>query len=100
MKDKLNNEVDATLFFGISPKRKQQLKKNKDQKKINLDKLHEKKKALDLDKTLSSKIGKRVRLIDLAMDQDDEFKPKPRPRGIKIEDLGLTIMPRKIKKHK
>jgi hypothetical protein len=90
------------LFFGASPNLKKQLRVNKDQKKFDLDKMAEKKRALELDDTADPKVGKVVKLIDLAMDKTDEFKPKCKERRtekwVKIDDLGLTIMPKKLPK--
>jgi hypothetical protein len=84
------------MFFGTSPKLKKALRKTTDNKKIDLDEMEDKQRAIELDKEGTAKVGKVVKLIDLAMG-DDEFKPKKAKGWIKIDDLGLKVMPKKRK---
>jgi len=76
------------VFFGTRPNKKSN-------KPINLDELQLKQRAVELDKEDEEKVGKPIRLIDIAMEK--EGKITRRAKGwMKIDNLGLTIMPKKV----
>jgi len=79
------------VFFGTKPNKK-------GSKPINLDELQLKKRAVELDNEDEEKVGKPLRLIDIALEENEQEKAPRWAQGWKkIDDLGLTIMPKKAK---